>query len=141
MLACTLEPSGRNETLRRRASHSGCSPNDTILPAPAARAARLSRRWSGLSRLITAAPSGSSPRKISALASAIASTESKNSRCTGSPPLLIREGGAARREPEKNLGLGVGDRLDRVEKFEMHRLDRRNDRDVRPDQPRSLRRS
>ena len=34
--------------------------------------------------LITAAPPGSMPRKISALASAIFSTEPKYSRCTGS---------------------------------------------------------
>ena len=38
-------------------------------------------------------------------------------------------------EPQEDFGLGVGDRLDRAEKFEMHRLDRGDDRHVRPHQP------
>src|SRR5919108_520467 len=42
MFACTLESSGCNDTARSRASASGCSPNETILVAPAACAARLS---------------------------------------------------------------------------------------------------
>ena len=38
---------------------------------------------------MTAAPPGSMPEKISALASAMASTEGKNSRCTGSTVVMI----------------------------------------------------
>ena len=38
---------------------------------------------------MTAAPPGSMPWKISALASAMASTEGKNSRCTGSTVVMI----------------------------------------------------
>jgi hypothetical protein len=43
---------------------------------------------------------------------------------------------AARLEPGEDFGLGVRDRLDRGEEFEMHRLDRGDDRHVRPHQPR-----
>ena len=42
-----------------------------------------------MSRLSTTAPSGSSPEKISALASAIASMPAKNSRCTGSIVVMM----------------------------------------------------
>jgi len=41
-----------------------------------------------LSRFSTTAPPGSSPTKISALASAIASMPAKNSRCTGSTVVM-----------------------------------------------------
>ena len=38
---------------------------------------------------------------------------------------------AARLEAEEDLGLGAGDALDAVEEFEMDRLDRGDDRDMR----------
>ena len=44
---------------------------------------------------------------------------------TAAPPRL---------EPEEDLRLGVGDRLERAEEFEMHRLDRGDDRDLRAHQ-------
>jgi hypothetical protein len=37
-------------------------------------------------------------------------------------------------EPEKDFRLGVGDCLERAEEFEVHRLDRGDDRDLRPHQ-------
>ena len=43
---------------------------------------------------------------------------------------------AARLDAGENLGLGVGDRLDRAEEFQMHRRDRGDDGDMRPHQPR-----
>ena len=54
-----------------------CSPNVTMRSIPAFCAASRSRANCGLSRLSTAAPPGSTPEKISALASAIASIEPK----------------------------------------------------------------
>ena len=41
----------------------------------------------------------------------------------------------ARLDALKNFRLGVGDGLDRGEKFEMHRLDGGDDRDMRPNEP------
>ena len=54
----------------------------------------------------------------------------------GIEPLIVRIVGiedrdAAGHEARKNLGLGVGDGLDRVEEFEMHRRDGGDDRDMR----------
>ena len=90
MRACTVEPSDCSEHLISRASALGVlAEGDDALDAGALRALRASRANCGLSRLITAAPPRSSPRKISALASAIASTEPKNSRCTGSTVVMI----------------------------------------------------
>src|SRR5262245_31276007 len=43
---------------------------------------------------------------------------------------------AAALKPEEDFRLGVRDRLKRAEEFEMHRLDRGDDRDLRPHQPR-----
>src|SRR5262249_59071449 len=43
---------------------------------------------------------------------------------------------AAALEPEEDFRLGVRDRLERAEEFKMHRLDRGDDRDLRPHQPR-----
>ncbi len=43
--------------------------------------------------------------------------------------------GAAGNEPEKDLGLGVRDLIDRLEEFEMHRRDGGDDRHVGPHQP------
>ena len=43
---------------------------------------------------------------------------------------------AAAFEPQEDFRLGVGDRLERAEEFQMHRLDGRDDRDLRPYQPR-----
>ena len=51
--------------------------------------ARCSRANCELSRLSTTAPPGSTPAKISALASAIASMPAKNSRCTGSTVVMM----------------------------------------------------
>ena len=51
----------------------------------------------------------------------------------------VEDGGAARLEPEKDLGLGVGDFGDAVEELEMHRRDGRHDCDMRADQPRQRR--
>jgi hypothetical protein len=45
--------------------------------------------------------------------------------------VAIENGDAARLEPGKDLRLGISDLLDRAEIFQMHRLDRRDDRDVR----------
>ena len=56
---------------------------------PSFLARRCSRANCELSRLSTTAPPGSSPSKISALASAIASMPAKNSRCTGSTVVMI----------------------------------------------------
>ena len=39
-------------------------------------------------------------------------------------------------QSEKNLSLGVGDLGERAEKFQMHRRDRGDDRDMRTRQPR-----
>ena len=47
---------------------------------------------------MTAAPPGSSPRKISALASAILASEPKNSRCTGAIVVMIATCGRASRD-------------------------------------------
>ena len=69
--------------LDRRASALACSPNETMRATPASLARRLRCANCGLSRLSTAAPPGSRPRKISALASAILASVPKNSRCTG----------------------------------------------------------
>ena len=81
-----------------RASAFACSPNDTMRATPASLARRLRCANCAMSRLSTAAPPGSTPKKISALASAILASEPK--------------------------------------KFEMHRRDRGDDRDMRADQPR-----
>ena len=58
--------------------------------------------------------------------------------------VAVDDGGPAGLEPVEDLGLGVGDRLDRAEEFEMHRLDRGDDRHMRARQggerPRSRRR-
>ena len=56
-----------------------------------------------LSRLSTAAPPGSSPAKISALASAIASMPSKNSRCTGSTVVMIATCGRTMLDQRRDL--------------------------------------
>ena len=45
--------------------------------------------------------------------------------------VAVEHGGAAGRHAVEDLGLGVGDRLDRGEELDMHRLDRGDDRDVR----------
>src|SRR5262249_5725533 len=42
---------------------------------------------------------------------------------------------AAALEPEEDFRFGVRDRLERAEEFKMHRLDRGDDRDLRPHQP------
>ena len=42
---------------------------------------------------------------------------------------------AAALEPKKYFCLGIGDRLERAEEFEMHRFDRGNDRDMRTHEP------
>ena len=55
---------------------------------PAFFACASSRANCELSRLSTTAPPGSTPEKISALASAIASMPAKNSRCTGSTVVM-----------------------------------------------------
>src|SRR5271165_2114455 len=49
--------------------------------------------------------------------------------------VAVEHGGSARFEPEKNLGLGIGDRLDRIEEFEMDGLDGGDDGDVGAYQP------
>ena len=48
--------------------------------------------------------------------------------------VAVQHGDATGFEPEKDFGLGIGDRLDRREKAEMGRLDRGDHRDVRPHQ-------
>src|SRR5207237_10583653 len=51
------------------------------------------------------------------------------------PPELridaVDDRGAARLKPEKDLGLGLGDGVDRAEEFKMNRLDGGDDRHVR----------
>ena len=49
--------------------------------------------------------------------------------------VTVQHGDAAGFEPEKDFGLGIGDRLDRGEKAEMGGLDRGDHCDVRPRQP------
>src|SRR5262249_17493426 len=49
--------------------------------------------------------------------------------------VAIEHGGAAGFDSEKNFSLGVGNPLDRAEEFEMHRLDRRDDRNMRTYHP------
>ena len=46
---------------------------------------------------------------------------------------------AARLDAGEDFRLGVGDRFERAEEFEMHRLDGGDDRDMRPHQPRQRR--
>src|ERR1700752_4817059 len=48
--------------------------------------------------------------------------------------VAVQHGDAAGFKPEKDFGLGIGDRLDRGEKAEMGRPDRRNYGDVGPHQ-------
>src|SRR5579884_4026783 len=83
MSASTVELSACSAQRMSRASARPCSPNDTIRATPAALAAAARRSYWTLSRLMTAAPAGSTPRKISALASAIFSSDPKYSRWTG----------------------------------------------------------
>ena len=47
------------------------------------------------------------------------------------PDVAIDDGRAARLEPEKDFGLGLGDLLQRAEEFEMHRRDGGDDRHMR----------
>ena len=56
-----------------------------------------------LSALRIATPPGTRPEKISALASAMASTESKNSRCTGATVVMIATCGRAMRRQRRNF--------------------------------------
>jgi hypothetical protein len=49
--------------------------------------------------------------------------------------VAIDHGGAARLDAAEDLGLGVGDLLDRAEEFQVHRLDRGDDRRMRARQP------
>ena len=65
------------------------APNETIRVHVEPLLPPLLRRANcGFSRFSTAAPPPQGPRKISALASAIASTMAKNSRCTGSTVVI-----------------------------------------------------
>ncbi len=89
MRACTVEVSACNDTLTSCASAPSRSPNETICRMPAVCAASRSRANCAMSALITAAPPGSTPEKISAFASAMASSVPKNSRCTGAIVVTI----------------------------------------------------
>ena len=51
--------------------------------------------------------------------------------------VAIEHGGAARLDAQEDLGLGVGDFFQRAEIFQMHRLDRGDDRNMRAHQLRS----
>ena len=55
--------------------------------------------------------------------------------------VAVDDRGAARLEPCEDLRLGVGDGLERAEEFQMHRLDRGDDRDMRPHELASAARS
>ena len=84
---------------------------------PAACAARFEpRELRDCRRLSTAAPPGSSPTKISALASAIASSVPKNSRCTGAIVVTIATCGRTSLRQRRDLARMVHADLEHAER-------------------------
>ncbi len=96
--AATVDPMASASAPTRRTAASGCRPKSTILPIPRAAAAAARRSKWELSRLSTATPPSTTPLKISALASAMASTLSKWALWTASTAVTTATWGRAMRD-------------------------------------------